>query len=68
MPAQRRVPIVCDFRILDRLVHALPRWTSSCLVMAGRPSSLIRVLRQARVGEDDPGRVKQAFAVTERSC
>ncbi|CAK0845739.1 unnamed protein product [Prorocentrum cordatum] len=64
-PRSVGVPIVCDFRILDHLLHALPRWISSCLVMAGRLSSLIRVLRQARAGEGDPGLVKQAFAVTE---
>ena len=64
-PRSVGVPTVCNFRILDHLLHAVPRWTSSCLVIAGRLSSLIRVVKKARAGEDDPGLVKQAFAVTE---
>ncbi|CAK0819051.1 unnamed protein product [Prorocentrum cordatum] len=64
-PRSFGVPIVCNFRIMDHLLHALPGWIASCFAIAGQLSSLIRVAKMARAGEDDPGLVKRAFAVTE---
>ncbi|CAK0808275.1 unnamed protein product, partial [Prorocentrum cordatum] len=64
-PRSFGVPIVCNFRIMDHLLHALPGWIASCLAIAGQLSSLNRVVKMARAGEDDPGLVKRAFAVTE---